>query len=113
MMTIQTLIAIALSFSIALVISWALVLPFFQSTAKRRGVAEKDQLLIDALDRKERVIQALEDLEQDFLAKKLSDEDYRQSKSELVEEAVASVALIERLDTAIESEPPVVRRAAA
>ncbi len=96
-MAIASLVMLAVSLFFALIISWAIVLPFFQQAENQRGVAEHVQIVRDAIERKERVLQALEDLEQEYLSEKLSEEDYQQSKAELTHEAMACVEIVDRL----------------
>ena len=96
-MEVGSLVLIAVTFFLALIISWALVVPFFQTPAELSGLAEGDQALHDALERKERIFQSLEELEQEFMSEKLSPEAYERSKAELREEAIRCLALLDRL----------------
>ena len=93
------MIAIAFTFLLALIASWALVLPFFQ---KEEEVAldQSDQRAKESelLQRKEMALQRLEELEQDYLAEKLSDSDYQQSKLELTDEAARCLVELDQIN---------------
>ena len=79
-MTIVSLIFLAVSFLLALAMSWALLVPFFEGVGERENANERDELLMQ----KETLLDALEDLEQDYRSSKLSNEDYGDSKNELL-----------------------------
>lgn len=97
-MTVDALVVLAVSFLCALAVSWGIVLPFFQKQVQPgAGAAEREQQLMDAAARKERIVQALEDLEQDHISQKITDEDYRLSKAELTAEAVQAYSECDRL----------------
>lgn len=96
-MTVESLVVLAITFFLALISSWALVVPFFQTNDKLQGMAEPEQLFQDVVERKERILQALEELEQEFLSEKLSEEDYQQTKTELTDEAVQCLKTLDRL----------------
>ncbi len=84
-MTLGTLIAVALSFFLALLASWALLIPFFEGGEERAASPEGSR--VDLTLKRDITLDALEDLEQDFRARKLSESDYREAKNELVAEA--------------------------
>ncbi len=92
-MTLVSLIALALSFFMAMVASWTLLLPFFDGD---NAEAKADNQTVDLKLKKESLLDALEDLEQDHTSGKVSSEDYQSSKAELTAEA-ALVALLHRL----------------
>ena len=80
-MTLGALIAIALSFFLALFASWALLLPFFESESPEgaRGGDRKRDLVL----KRDFMLDALEDLEQDFRSQKITENDYQEAKQEL------------------------------
>ena len=91
------------SFILALFASWVVLEPFFSS-----ALAETDsgvgsgpellpELLMDAQYRKEESFLALEELEQDFVAGKISAEDYERSRSELLADTAKLLSEVERL----------------
>ena len=86
-MALGSLIAVALSFFLALLASWSLLLPFFESPSTSSGQGanggEKNSLIL----KRDLMLDALEDLEQDFRARKISESDYRDAERELVAEA--------------------------
>lgn len=109
-MDIASLIALALSFALALLCSWAILVPFFgaeqepvDATDGRRREDERRELLA----REESVLDALEDVEQDFHSGKLSEQDYSEAKSELTEEAGTVFTRLDALAGAKPSESPV------
>ncbi len=91
-----SLIPLALSFLFALLVSWGVVLPFFQKGGERRGISAEDQSLADMRQRKERLMQALEELEQEHLGGRLSDEEYQLTRAELTQEAAQCLAQLDQ-----------------
>ena len=88
-MTLVSLIALALSFFMAMFASWTLLLPFFDS---EEAVVQPDNQSVDLKLKKESLLDALEDLEQDHTSGKVSNEDYQSSKAELTAEAALVIS---------------------
>ena len=88
-MTLVSLIALALSFFMAMVASWTLLLPFFDGD---NAEAKADNQTVDLKLKKESLLDALEDLEQDHTSGKVSSEDYQSSKAELTAEAALVIS---------------------
>ena len=95
-MTIFSVIALAVSFVLALFCSWAILLPFF---------SVEESPLTDTADRRQElrakednVLRALEDVEQDFRVGKLAEADYHDEKVELTAQAGAVLTELDSLD---------------
>ncbi len=83
-MSLLSVIALAVSFLFALAASWALLLPFFESADTVTEVADRrGELLL----KRETVLDALEDLEDDHRLGKVSDAEYQESRVELTAQA--------------------------
>ena len=98
-MTLTVLIFAALSFFLALVCSWAILLPFFETAdhAAENLPNPQAESLAELRIRKETMLDALEDLENDYLTKRVDDEDYAEAKNELTIEASAVLSSMELL----------------
>ena len=96
-MSFASLIVAAVTFLFALLASWALLMPFFKEEVLREE--QEDPELLDLLARKDLALQALEDLERDFLLRRIPENDYARSKAELVDDAALYVAKIEQLSS--------------
>jgi len=90
-MPILAIIFLAISFLLALAVSWAILIPFFESASPAPASDSASELLI----KKDVLLDALEDLEQDFHAAKLEERDYEDAKKELTSEAGAVLSQIE------------------
>lgn len=77
--------SLAISLLLVLCSSWAILLPFYSE--KKSATYLPDPLA----EAKERLLSNLEELEFDYLAKKISEEDYLKSKSELLKEASSAL----------------------
>lgn len=93
-----------ISFVLALFASWAVLEPMFSSSGDHTHGVRPDaaldavaERLKNARYRKEETFLALEELEQDFRAGKVAPADYESSKAELLADAAAQHAEIERL----------------
>jgi hypothetical protein len=86
-MMLEPLILLAVTFLFALVASWALLVPFFEPQKFATGVGGEEDELRDLAERQEIALQALAELETDYLAGKLGQDDYQKSKAELVRDA--------------------------
>lgn len=96
MMSLFTLVFIAVTFLFALAASWALVVPFFSSEGVDSIFSEEDSISTELVERKERIMEALEDLEQDIAGGKISELDYERNKAELTAEAAKCLAEIDK-----------------
>ncbi len=91
------------SFILALLASWVVLEPFFSGALGETdsgvgsGPELLPELLMDAQCRKEESFLALEELEQDFVAGKISVEDYERSRSELLADTAKLLSEVERL----------------
>jgi len=106
-MNLFSLIALALSFFLAMLASWALLLPFFEGeeVASAGGERRNDLLL-----KKETVLDALEDLNEDHQSGKISDTQFAESKRELTAQAAEILRDLEPPDRT-EDQPDEQRRA--
>lgn len=82
-MSILAIIFLAVSFLLALAVSWAILLPFFETETTVGHASPIGELLM----KKEALLDALEDLEQDYHAAKLGETDYEDAKRELTSQA--------------------------
>ena len=105
-MTLPALIAIALSFAVAMFCSWALLVPFYEgeenqadseSLRSNPGAATISELKI----RKETMLGALEDLEADFVTKRIDADSYEESKEELSGQAAQILTSIDNLQSKV------------
>lgn len=74
--------SLAISLLFALFCAWAILLPFYTERKASKGYAPDL-----AAEAREKLLSNLEELEFDYLAKKISEEDYLRSKNELLKEA--------------------------
>ena len=81
-MGIVSIMIVATTILLALITSWALLLPFFSEANDNAGDG-KQQMFADLLARKESLFKVLEELEHDYLSGKILEEDYLSSKEEL------------------------------
>ncbi|MCB0323709.1 MAG: hypothetical protein KDD69_09060 [Bdellovibrionales bacterium] len=95
-MSLLQLIFIAVTFLLALVASWGLLMPFFRSEEPLLAGDSEVQLL-DLVQRRERLLQALEDLEHEHSLGKVSAEAYEQTKAELTRETAECLAAFDRM----------------
>ena len=101
-MEVFQLVAVALSFMVALTCSWAVLKPFFDDES--RLALDRDALTFADLKRaeelvlrKERVFEELEDLEVDHLSARVAADDYALARRELDAEAVTVMSELDRL----------------
>lgn len=96
-MSIFSIIAMALSFAIALLCSWALLIPFFSSNEHPERETSED-MRRELLAKEESILQALEDVEQDYSLGKLTETDYNASRAELTEDAGSVLTQLDELE---------------
>ncbi len=82
-MELTELLSIAVSFAFALGISWCLVAPFFSKEEGFLGEQSDAVARETLLRRKEMLLESLEDLELEWSAGKMLEDQYRRTKSEL------------------------------
>ena len=92
-------LAFALSIVFACVFAWGLIAPFFAKDQDLSSHEVESSELKKALLRKETLLTALEELEHDFLAGKIGEDDYKESKRELNEETAACLLEIDAATT--------------
>ena len=94
-MNLLSLIALAMSFLLAMIASWALLLPFFEAEESSSAVPSADETRADLLLKKESVLDALEDLQSDHRNEKITDAQFAESKSELTAQAAEILRQLE------------------
>ncbi|MFN8388848.1 MAG: hypothetical protein U0136_01000 [Bdellovibrionota bacterium] len=99
-MTLPGLILIALSFFLALFCSWVILAPFFELQEAPEDVlaARKRDSLTELKLKKETMLDALDDLEADFLTARLDQPEYERAKDELTDEAAELLSSIDSLE---------------
>lgn len=85
---------IFISALLSLVVAWLLVRPFLYYPSSQIG--ETDQNQLSELDRKDRSLVSLRDLEHDYATQKLSEEDYLLSRKSILSELAG---IYKNLDT--------------
>jgi hypothetical protein len=91
-MLIGLLVLLALAVGVVALVGWPLVRAHMQES----GAPDARRLAL--LERRDAALQALQELELDHRAGKLTDEDLERERTSLREEAIAALAEIERLD---------------
>ena len=88
-MTPEMLVVPALSFLLALIMAWGLLLPYVEGSAEslspNDGEERREERVQALLLRKETALTELEELEEDRVTKRISLADYEVSKGELTE----------------------------
>ena len=84
------------SFSLALITSWAILKPLLDSRREDPSESAEQGTLRSLVDRKERALRALKDLELDHGMGKLNDDDYVRAKGALSMEAATLLEEIKR-----------------
>ncbi len=97
---VGSLIALAVTFSAALLVSWTLLVPFFSNEADdeldaRDGDLNTTVQLSELQRRKDNAIAALEELEHELASGKIAEEEYTLSKAELTREAAQYIKRLE------------------
>jgi hypothetical protein len=104
-MEVGSLVALAVTFSAALLVSWTLLLPFFSN--EENEAEETDGELNAAVQfnelhrRRENTFAALEELENELSSGKISQEEYELSKAELTRDAAQYLQQIEDAEVRI------------
>jgi hypothetical protein len=100
-MSLSAVVLAALSFLLALICSWAILLPFFEAERESDAgdTAGRDDSLTQLRLRKEAALDALEDLEGDYLSKRVEEAQYAESKAELTDETAELMNRIESLES--------------
>lgn len=101
-MEVFQLVAVALSFMVALTCSWAVLKPFFDEESRlaferENGAAAEMRRTEELVLRKERLFDELEDLEADHLTARVAESDYRSARSELDAEAASVMTELDTL----------------
>ncbi|HUF36921.1 MAG TPA: zinc ribbon domain-containing protein [Anaerolineales bacterium] len=96
--------SILLILSLALIVGWVIVRPFFDGSAIQTTGRDKERSSL--LAERERILEALKELDFDFTLGKISEGDYPDQRDFLVRKGVA---VLERLDAlGPETQPPAV-----
>lgn len=74
---------------LSLLVAWYVIAPLLEPALNRRGAQGAGDSIDALLDRKERALRSIKDLELDFEMGKLSQEDFDRSKAALSVEAAA------------------------
>ena len=85
---------------LALVASWALLLPFFQKQALGVRDTVEVERAREVSQKKEIALTALEDLEQDYLLHRVTEDGYQKTRAELMADAAVCVAELDGLKKA-------------
>ena len=97
-MSVFSVVLLAVTFFAALAVSWALLLPIFREPEDNKIDEQENQIArMTLLERKEILLQALEELEQDLAAARVTSSDYEKTKAELTRDLAQSLSQIDAL----------------
>jgi hypothetical protein len=97
-MELVNIIFLAMSFALALGASWVLLIPFFEEASTTRiSGSDREMRFADLVEKKEKALSALEDLEQDRISDLVADDVYEESKVELQREAASCIAQLDAM----------------
>lgn len=96
-MELIELLSIAVSFAFALGISWCLVAPFFSKEEVFLGEGSEVVAKETLIRRKEMLLESLEDLDAEWQAGKMLDEQYERTKAELQQRTSECIAQLDAL----------------
>ena len=96
-MSLSDIVLLAVSFVVALIASWTVLLPFFSPGSAE--VNTDQERLAEREAQQDQLLRLLSELESDLLEQKIAEDEYQRSREQLLSQAAAVYSEIEQIKT--------------